>query len=124
MTRIIHTNQRSKQTKWKSAEHKRRDEELKASWETIGSKHSTIAKGTGTPRKAGAIGTKYTLGTPPGRSGTKHIPSIVDTVAVAVKKDVPVYSGTECIGIAVMHKSSLQPVFNEQAAKDSASMRR
>lgn len=34
------------------------------------------------------------------------------------------YTGDKMIGIAIMHKSCLQPVFSEEAAKDSASMRR
>lgn len=34
------------------------------------------------------------------------------------------YSGTECIGIATMHKSNAVPVFNHQAAVDAATMRR
>ena len=34
------------------------------------------------------------------------------------------YTGDQMLGIAIMHKSCLQPVFSEQAAKDSASMRR
>ena len=35
-----------------------------------------------------------------------------------------VYTGDKVLGIAVMHKSCLQPVFSEEAAKDSAKMRR
>lgn len=34
------------------------------------------------------------------------------------------YSGTECIGIAAMHKSNLVPVFSAQEATDTAKMRR
>lgn len=34
------------------------------------------------------------------------------------------YTGNQMLGIAIMHKSCLQPVFSEQAAKESASMRR
>jgi hypothetical protein len=35
-----------------------------------------------------------------------------------------VYTGTEMVGIAQMHKSNAQPVFNKQAAVESAQMRR
>jgi len=35
-----------------------------------------------------------------------------------------VYTGTEMVGIAQMHKSNAQPVFNKQAAVDAAQMRR
>jgi hypothetical protein len=41
-----------------------------------------------------------------------------------LKKHENVYTGKNLIGIAVMHKSCLQPIFNKQAAKDSANMRR
>lgn len=34
------------------------------------------------------------------------------------------YTGTNMIGISIIHKSCLQPIFNEQAAKDAANMRR
>ncbi len=34
------------------------------------------------------------------------------------------YTGDKMVCIAIMHKSCLQPVFSEEAAKDSASMRR
>lgn len=34
------------------------------------------------------------------------------------------YTGDKLVGIALMHKSCFQPVFSEQAAKDSAQMRR
>ena len=39
-------------------------------------------------------------------------------------KPSPVYTGENIIGIAVMHKSCLQPIFNKQAAEDVAKMRR
>lgn len=35
-----------------------------------------------------------------------------------------VYTGTEMIGIATLHKSNTQPVFSVQAAKDISNMRR
>jgi hypothetical protein len=39
-------------------------------------------------------------------------------------KPTPTYTGTQVVGIAVMHKSCLQPVFSQEAAEDSAKMRR
>ena len=35
-----------------------------------------------------------------------------------------VYTGDKCLGIAILHKSCLQPVFNTDSAKDIAKMRR
>jgi hypothetical protein len=65
----------------------------------------------------------YKLETPVGRTNTHHIPSRV-TAGHDTTPNVKVYTGTEIIGIAVMHKSCLQPMFNKQAAEDSAHMRR
>ena len=39
-------------------------------------------------------------------------------------KPAKVYTGTEMVGIAQMHKSNAQPVFNKQAAVDASQMRR
>ena len=39
-------------------------------------------------------------------------------------KPSPTYTGENIIGIAVLHKSCLQPIFNKQAAEDVAKMRR
>ncbi len=39
-------------------------------------------------------------------------------------KPVQQYTGDKVVGIAVMHKSCLQPIFNNEQAVDSAHMRR
>jgi hypothetical protein len=65
----------------------------------------------------------YRLETPVGRTNTHHIPSRV-TAGHDTTPNVKVYTGTEIIGIAVMHKSCLQPVFSKEAAIDAAKMRR
>ena len=39
-------------------------------------------------------------------------------------KPAPKYTGSEILGITILHKSCLQPVFNQQAAVDAANMRR
>jgi len=43
---------------------------------------------------------------------------------VAARAPDKVYTGTKIIGIAVQHKSCLQPVFSVEEARDSARMRR
>ena len=64
---------------------------------------------------------------------TDHIPSLnpADTpeaVAIATAStsatSKPKYTGTACLGVAVMHKSNLVPIFNQQQAIDTATMRR
>lgn len=55
-----------------------------------------------------------------------EIPSVnggVDT-ANAPKKEIPQYTGNNLVGITILHKSCLQPVFNKQEAVDAANMRR
>ena len=39
-------------------------------------------------------------------------------------KEAPIYTGTEMVGIAIIHKSCLQPVFSKEAATDTSQMRR
>lgn len=59
------------------------------------------------------------------RGDTSHIPSKTDDSGIAARKDPNVYDGErELIGIDMLHKSNLVPVFNKQDAKDNAKMRR
>ena len=39
-------------------------------------------------------------------------------------KETPEYTGSEMLGISIIHKSCLQPVFSIEAAVDAANMRR
>lgn len=43
---------------------------------------------------------------------------------VASPKPSQLYTGGDVVGIAVMHKSGLQPVFSRREAEESAKMRR
>ena len=55
----------------------------------------------------------------------KHTPSKPRWITGAVSsKPSPVYTGSEMIGLTVIHKSCIQPVFNKEAAIDAAKMRR
>jgi len=45
-------------------------------------------------------------------------------VGSTAPKEAMEYTGDKMVGIAIMHKSCLQPVFSEEEARDSASMRR
>ena len=55
---------------------------------------------------------------------TSHIPSLDTGLGTAVKKESPVYTGDEMIGIGQLHKSNAIPVFKKQDAEDLAKMRR
>ena len=65
----------------------------------------------------------YELKIPEGRS-TKHIPSHETQEGYAAKAPNKVYTGDKVVGIAVMHKSSMVPIFSKQEAIDVATMRR
>lgn len=66
----------------------------------------------------------YKLSAPPGRSTTKHIPSLNTGLAVATAAPQKVYTGDKILGIATMHKSNAVPVFNNQEAIEISKMRR
>lgn len=53
------------------------------------------------------------------------IPSRESTgYAAGAKKEDKIYTGDNVIGVATMHKSNAVPIFNDEEAKDVASMRR
>jgi hypothetical protein len=111
--------------KWASAEHKHRAEERSRSWneflKTQGVDPNQQYKNKSS--KSNAILLSSGPRVPPGRE-TVYIPS-KDTGAVpCTKKDTQSYTGSAVVGIVVQHKSCLQPVFSQEAAMDSAKMRR
>jgi hypothetical protein len=65
----------------------------------------------------------YSLPTPVGRTNTHHIPSH-STKGGSTSTVHKVYTGDQVLGVTIVHKSCLQPVFNQQQAIDAASMRR
>jgi hypothetical protein len=109
--------------KWASAEAKRKSQQAEETWSAL-LKRQGIE--TETRKKSRAL-TSGVLTTgpriPPGRE-TVRIASLDTGMVACTKKEDMRYSGSAVLGIAVQHKSCLQPIFNEEAAKDSASMRR
>ena len=55
---------------------------------------------------------------------TTSPPSLVTPGGSTSLKETPVYTGDQMIGISIIHKSCLQPIFSKEAAVDVASMRR
>lgn len=55
---------------------------------------------------------------------TTRPPSLITPGGSTALKEIPKYTGTEMLGISIIHKSCLQPVFSKAAAIDVASMRR
>lgn len=64
------------------------------------------------------------LTTPPGRTTSHHLPSMVTKGGSAAKLPDKVYTGTAMKGVATMHKSNMVPVFDDQHIVDIANMRR
>lgn len=112
------TGKRKGKFKWASAEAKRQHEQLQQEWQNL-KERTTMTKPAARPLTRAIP----KLGPPPGRE-TPYIPSRDSGIGVAAKKDIPVYTGDKMLGVTILHKSCLQPVFNEQAAVDAAHMRR
>jgi len=120
------TGKRKGKHKWASAEQKRQHEQLQAEWQAL--KMKTMNKPISTRFSASPFISSLNTGIPklvppPGRE-TPHIPSRDSGIGNATKKNISVYTGNKMLGITVMHKSCLQPVFCEQSAIDAAHMRR
>ncbi len=60
----------------------------------------------------------------PTQRQTEYIPSRVTPGHSTAQAEHKVYTGDKLVGIAIMHKSCLQPVFSKEAAADTAKMRR
>ena len=109
--------------KFRNAAEAQRARELDSSWKELLKRQGVEAEEKKRRRAMAAEPLVYKLETPVGRTNTHHIPSRV-TAGHDTTPNVKVYTGTEIIGVTVLHKSCLQPVFNQQQAIDAASMRR
>lgn len=58
------------------------------------------------------------------RNDYSDLPSVSSGPAVTAKKESIMYSGDKLIGISIIHKSCLAPVFSQEEASDAAHMRR
>ena len=109
--------------KYRNAAEAQKARELDAEWKELLKRQGVEAEKKKQARAMKAEPLVYKLETPVGRTNTHHIPSKV-TAGHDTTPNVKVYTGTEIIGVTVLHKSCLQPVFNQQQAIDAASMRR
>lgn len=124
----IRVTEKSNSKKWKSAEAKRQAQELEESWKQLKEKHETpLSKKPLTLAQKRLLdsGSAHLMsGFIPPRGPNRVIPSKDTSTAVAAKPEPKVYTGDKVIGISIVHKSCLQPVFTEEQAKDLANMRR
>lgn len=107
-----------KQTKFKSAEEKRRYFENESSWNNLKARHATKPISTKTSKHL-----VYSLENPPGRERL-DVPSRSTNGGSTACKQSLIYSGDVIIGIGLLHKSNYVPVIKDQEAKDLTNMRR
>jgi hypothetical protein len=109
--------------KFRNASEARKARELDASWKELQDKWGVDAEEKKRKRAMSQPTLTYDLSTPVGRSNTNHLPSRV-TEGGSTAPVIKVYTGTKVLGVTIVHKSCLQPVFNQQEAIDAANMRR
>lgn len=112
------TGKRKGKVKYKSAEAKRQAMELEREWAALKARHASSAPKPVKVAPAPAPAAAPAPSQPKPRSLNSWITGPVSS------KPSQHYTGDNVKGIAVMHKSCLQPVFNQQEAIDSAKMRR
>lgn len=115
------TGRKRGKTKYRSAEAKRQAEQLEREWAALKSRHG--AKDNKRKQTPAAVRLP-TQGTTHTRTN-ETVPSLRswETGAVTVKQSQQ-YTGDQVLGVTVIHKSCLQPVFSQQEAIDAAKMRR
>ena len=121
------TGKKKGKRKFRNADEARKARELESSWNELQKKWGIEEEEKKRKRalSAPSLGSSgYSLKIPEGRNTTAHIKSVDTGVAVATKKESPVYTGTLIKGIATMHKSNAVPVLNQQDAEDISKMRR
>ena len=117
------TGKKKGRHKFASAEQKQQAESNKEEWQRKLTEFNRLSPTVKVSKRSMPTLSKSLPRIPTSRQ-TAHIESLVTTWGPCLKVEDMQYTGTEVLGIAVQHKSCLQPIFNQEAAKDSASMRR
>ena len=111
--------------KFRNAAEAQKARELDSSWKELLKRQGVEDEDRKRKRAMAAEPLSYSLSAPPGRtSSNAHIKSLGQDNGVAALKPRKEYTGNDILGITVIHKSCLQPVFSKQAAIDAAGMRR
>ncbi len=104
--------------KFRSAEDKRRAEQLAADWAELQKKY---------PAKSVRKIERRTFVAPKNinaERSTRHIPSVDTGLGSTAPVPTKQYTGDKMIGIGTMHKSNMVPIFSDKEAKDISTMRR
>jgi hypothetical protein len=110
--------------KWASAEQKRQHEQLEREWKQKTEEFQRMSRPV-VYKSTHTTNQPLSSRIPPGRNTTANIPSL-NTVHTGAVSSPPrqQYTGDQVLGITIVHKSCLQPVFSQEAAIDAARMRR
>ena len=108
--------------KFKSAEEAKRARELSAEWEKNNQKWKSMSTVKVSKKEAQPAVNVSPI--PVGRENDK-VNRLNSWITGPVNtKPTQQYTGDKVLGISIIHKSCLQPVFNQQQAIDAATMRR
>lgn len=118
------TGKKKGKQKFRSAEQARKSRENEEQWAKKQKEWEEMSAARAQDRAKAAKPLRFDITPPRGNSSIKNIPSVDTGKGDAFAKDVPVYTGDSMLGVVIMHKSCLQPVFNKEAATDAANMRR
>ena len=118
------TGKKKGKKKFASAEHARKSRELDESWKELQKKWALEIddkkrkRGLSAPAMNPLVSKTFVRDTGP------KIPSLPFTGGPCTKPAEKIYTGTNIVGIATMHKSNAVPVFSADDAKDISKMRR
>ena len=108
--------------KFRNADEAKRARELAESWNSKQNEWKAMSNPSVKPFKV-KLHTMLPK-VPPGRE-TPKIPSLDSKVLGAITvKQTQHYTGEKLLGVSIIHKSCLQPIFKKEEAIDAASMRR
>jgi hypothetical protein len=102
---------------------KKSKDELAKDWQALLSKHSKPLE-KGAKAKGVKVSNIRNVSVQKNVIELEKIRSLVTPGGNTALKAPKVYTGTEVLGVAVLHKSCLQPIFNKEAAVETAQMRR
>lgn len=114
---VIYLSTKSKKTR------KQRQKE-KDAWETYKQKYGLVENRGRTQQIVKSWSPEAPKVMRVGSEDYKNCKSIESGLHVATKAPQKKYTGDAIVGIATMHKSNIVPIFNTQAARDVANMRR
>lgn len=116
------SGKRKGKVKFRNADEARKSRELAAEWEQKQKEWAKLSTPV-TKKKVFKPAPSLSPQIPSGRFTSNHIPSRV-TPGGSTAPVHREYTGNQVLGVTIIHKSCLQPVFSQQEAIDAANMRR